>query len=271
MSPCLGKIVKKKLLGALGLDQVRFAGSGSAPIPAPLLTWYNDLGLQLLEGYGMSENFCYSHTTHPGKAKFGFIGQPFPGVTCKLSDAGEILVKSPGMMKGYYKAPEKTAEVVTDDGYLRTGDKGFIDEEGNLKIIGRVKDLFKTSKGKYVAPAPIENIVNNNENVELSIVCGSGRVATCIIVQLAEHIVPKIGDPEVKAKVEAGLLAMLKEVNAEVEEFEKAKLVVVASDPWTIEKGFLTPTMKIKRAQIEGHYETKMTGWYEAGQKVIWE
>ena len=174
-------------------------------------------------------------------------------------------------MKGYYKAPEKTAEVVTADGYLRTGDKGFIDEEGNLKIIGRVKDLFKTSKGKYVAPAPIENIVNNDNHVELSIVCGSGQVSTMIIVQLAEHLVPKVDDPETRASINTALEALLAKVNSEVEDFERAAFVVVAKDPWTIEKGFLTPTMKIKRASIEDHYEPKLEGWYAAKKKVIWE
>jgi len=174
-------------------------------------------------------------------------------------------------MKGYYKAPDKTAEVITKDGFLRTGDKGFIDEEGNLKIIGRVKDLFKTSKGKYVAPAPIENIVNNDERVELSLVGGSGQVATMIIVQLAEHLRPKVGDPEVKASITAGLEALLKKVNASVEEYERAKFIVVAKETWTIEKEFLTPTMKIKRASIEKHYAGKMEGWYACNDKIIWE
>jgi len=174
-------------------------------------------------------------------------------------------------MIGYYKDPEKTAEVLTPDGFLRTGDKGFIDSEGNLKIIGRVKDLFKTSKGKYVAPAPIENIVNNDNNVELSIVCGSGQVATMIIVQLAEHLIPKLGDADTKSSIESGLEKLLKKVNEEVEEYEKAAFVVVAKESWTIEKGFLTPTMKIKRATIEDHYESKLEGWYAAKKKVIWE
>ncbi len=144
--PILGGIVKKKILGNLGLDQVRFAGSGSAPIPAELLTWYRDLGLELLEGYGMSENFNYSHLTMPGRGRAGYIGHPYPDVECKLSDEGEILVKSPGTMIGYYKQPELTAEVMTEDGYLKTGDRGDIDSDGRLRITGRVKELFKTSK-----------------------------------------------------------------------------------------------------------------------------
>lgn len=269
--PLLNSFIKKKLLTLLGLDCCRLACSGSAPIPAELLEWYRELGLELLEGYGMSENFCYSHSTPPGGAKFGFIGQPFPGVECKLSEEKEILVKSPGMMKEYYKEPAKTAEVITADGFLKTGDKGFIDEKGNLQIIGRVKDLFKTSKGKYVAPAPIENIVNNDEHVELSLVGGSGQVATMIIVQLAEHIRPKADDPEFKSKINVALEDLLRKVNDSVEEYERASFIVVAKDVWTIEKEFLTPTMKIKRENIEKNYQDKVEGWYSSKEKVIWE
>jgi len=174
-------------------------------------------------------------------------------------------------MKGYYKAPDKTAEVMTADGFLRTGDKGYIDEEGNLKIIGRVKDLFKTSKGKYVAPAPIENIVNNDEHVELSLVGGSGQVSTMIIVQLAEHLQSKVSNPDVKASITTALEALLKKVNASVEDYERARFIVVAKDAWTIEKEFLTPTMKIKRASIEKHYVDKLDGWYSSKDKIIWE
>src|SRR5690606_24909900 len=155
--PILSHFVKKKVLRGLGLDACRFAGSGSAPIPEELLTWYHDLGLELLEGYGMSENFCYSHISAPGRARVGYVGEPYPEVEQRINELGEIEVKSPGNMLGYFKAPEKTAETITPDGFLKTGDIGEIDAEGRLKITGRVKDLFKTSKGKYVAPAPIEN------------------------------------------------------------------------------------------------------------------
>jgi len=234
-----------------------------------VLTWYKTLGLNLLEGYGMSENFCYSHQTIKGKELVGYIGNPLPGVECKLSDEGEILVKSPGTMVCYYKNAEETAKVMTEDGFLRTGDKGFINKDGNLKITGRIKELFKTSKGKYVAPSPIENIINNNSNIELSLVGGSGQVMAMAVVQLAEHI--KKDDAEVKAKVTTDLEALIVKVNGEVEEYEKIGFIVVAKDPWTIEAELLTPTMKIKRTAIENIYESKLDAWYESKTKVIWE
>jgi len=271
--PILNGIVAKKVVTKLGLDSVRLAGSGSAPIPGELLEWYNSIGLNLLEGYGMSENFCYSHTTIEGKARVGYIGNPFPGVTCKIEEgSGEILVKSPGTMVGYYKAPEKTAEVITEDGFLRTGDKGEIDSEGRLKITGRIKELFKTSKGKYVAPVPIENIINNNSHIELSLVGGSGQVNTMAVVQLAEGLLAEANkDEALKTKITDDLTKLLSEVNEKIEDFEKVGFIVIAKNEWTIEKEMLTPTMKIKRSAIEESYESKLEEWYSSKTKIIWE
>ncbi|MEX1363475.1 MAG: AMP-binding protein, partial [Nannocystaceae bacterium] len=246
--PIISGIIKKKVLANLGLDHVRFAGSGSAPIPAELLQWYRDLGLELLEGYGMTENFNYSHITMPGKGRAGYIGHAYPDVECKLSDEGEILIKSPGNMLGYYKAEELTKEAFTDDGFLRTGDRGEMDETGRLKITGRVKELFKTSKGKYVAPAPIENILNNDERIELSLVAGSGHPMTHAVVQLAEEVLPTLDRPGVKDSITSALEALLSEANKQVEEYERLGFVVIAKERWTIEGGQLTPTMKIKRS-----------------------
>ncbi|PRQ05256.1 Long-chain-fatty-acid--CoA ligase FadD15 [Enhygromyxa salina] len=263
--------VKKKVLTTLGLDNVRIAGSGSAPIPAELIQWYRDLGLELLEGYGMSENFNYSHLTRPGLGRAGYIGNTYDDVDCRLSDAGEILVKSPGTMVGYYKAEELTKAAFTDDGYLKTGDRGSIDEKGRLKITGRVKELFKTSKGKYVAPAPIENILNNDPSVELSLVSGSGMPMTHAVLQLSEELLPTLDQPGVKDRITAQLEQLLAHANSEIESFEVLGFLVVAKDRWTIEDGQLTPTMKIKRATIEEMYGPKQDAWYASKSKVIWE
>jgi len=121
-------------------------------------------------------------------------------------------------------------------------------------------ELFKTSKGKYVAPAPIENILNNDTNIELSLVAGSGQVMTMAVVQIAEGLLPKItkGDEELKKKITADMTKLLSKVNSEIEAHEKVGFIVIANDPWTIEDGHLTPTMKIKRTQIEEKYESKL-------------
>ena len=269
--PLINRVIKKKVLTGLGLQHVRLAASGSAPIPPDLIQWYRDLGLELLEGYGMSEDFAYSHASHPGHGRVGYVGNPMPGVDVTISDEGEILIKSPGNMMCYYKQPELTAECYTEDGYFRTGDRGERDEEGRLKITGRVKELFKTSKGKYVAPVPIENLINNNNHVEMCCVTGSGQPKPFALVLLAEELLPKLSDSAVRAEIEAELETLLKEVNQEVEEFERLQFLVVVKDPWLIENGFLTPTMKMKRTKLEDTYGPKTDEWYGAGKRIVWE
>ena len=268
--PILSGIVKKKILKNLGLSEVRFAGSGSAPIPAELIGWYRNLGLELLEGYGMSENFNFSHLTKPGQGRAGYIGHPQAGVECKLSEQGEILVKSPGTMLGYYKEAELTKECFTEDGFLKTGDRGEIDAEGRLKITGRIKELFKTSKGKYVAPMPIENLINANSNVELSLVAGNAMPATHAVLQVAEQLLPKLADPAVRAELEASLEKLLAEVNAQLPDYERLDFLVVTTDRWSPESGDLTPTLKIKRSVLEAKYQPHWEAWHAAKKKVIW-
>lgn len=269
--PILNGIVRKKILTALGLQHVRIAGSGSAPIAGELLHWYRDLGLELLEGYGMSENFSYSHLSRPGSCRVGYVGNACPGVECRLSDEGEILVKSPADMMGYFKLPEQTAESYTEDGFLKTGDRGELDSAGRLKITGRTKELFKTSKGKYIAPAPIENIINTCSRLELSCVSGSGYPKAYASVMLSEELYGKLDRPGLKDEIEAELEALLIKVNSEVESFEKLAFLAVANKPWSIEDGLLTPTQKIKRGSIEEVFDPLLDEWYAAKKTVIWQ
>ena len=269
--PVLRGIIRKKVLTGLGLDAVKYAASGSAPIPAELIDWYRALGLELLEGYGMTENFSYSHATRPGEVRPGYVGNPMDGVECKLSDAGEILVKSPGNMLGYYKAPELTAEVLGDDGWLSTGDRGEIDEKGRLRITGRVKELFKTSKGKYVAPAPIENKLQLHKDIEISCVTGDGFPQPYAMVVLGEATRPKIKDEAEKKRVDETLQEHIKQVNSELDQHEQLGFVVVVGEDWTIENGLLTPTMKLKRGAIEDKYKPKAESWSKHKELVIWD
>jgi long-subunit acyl-CoA synthetase (AMP-forming) len=269
--PIISGLVRKKILKGLGLEHVRFAGSGSAPIPGELIDWYRKLGLELLEGYGMTENFSYSHLSMPGKTRVGYVGNTYPDVECKLSPEGEVLVKSPGTMMGYFKDPEMTAESFTEDGFLKTGDRGEIDEQGRLRITGRVKELFKTSKGKYVAPVPIENLINADGNIELSCVSGSGRPTAYGLVLLSEELRAKRDDPAVRERVTKELAGLLDGINSEIEEFEKLGFLVVVKDVWDIENEFLTPTMKIRRSAIEDAYAGELDAWYDSGKNVIWQ
>ena len=268
--PIVRGFIGKKVLTNLGLEHVRLAGSGSAPIPAELIAWYRRLGLNLMEGYAMTEDFAYSHMSKPGLSKPGYVGVPHEGVLVKISDDGEILIKSPGTMTGYFKQPDLTKEAFTDDGYFKTGDRGERTPEGLLKITGRVKELFKTAKGKYVAPAPIENKLNECPFVELSCVSGVGQPAAFAYVVLSEETRKSLDDAK-KAEVEKSLAELLDKTNAGLSSYEQMQFVVIAKEPWTIENGFLTPTMKLKRAKLEAHAAAKLDGWFDAKKKVIWE
>jgi len=268
--PILGRLVARKVLRGLGLDQVVLAGSGSAPIPAELIAWYRRLGLNLLEGYGMTEDNSYSHVSSARFSEPGYVGAPLPGVQVRLGPEGEILIKSPGQFSGYYKQPELTAASFTEDGFFRTGDLGEQRADGLLKITGRAKELFKTAKGKYVAPAPIENRLNAHPMVELSMVSGVGQPSAYALVVLAEDLRPRIGDPVVRAQVEEALSRLLSDVNRELASYEQLRMLVVAGEPWSIENGCLTPTMKIKRGRIEAQARERLAAWYAAPAQVVW-
>ncbi len=268
--PLLGRLVARKVLKGLGLDQVVVAGSGSAPIPAELISWYRRLGLKLYEGYAMSEDNSYSHTSNEQFNAPGYVGVPMPGVQVRLSSDGEILIKSPGQFSGYYKQPELTAQSFTEDGFFRTGDLGEQSPDGMLKLTGRAKELFKTARGKYVAPAPIENELNAHPMVELSIVSGVGQPRAYGIVVLAEQLRPKTGDPAVRAQVQKELEQLLSELNHRLADSERLQMIVVAREPWSIENGCLTPTMKIRRARIEAEVERDVQRWYASQGAVVW-
>ena len=268
--PLLGRIVARKVLAGLGLDAVVQAGSGSAPLPPELILWYRRLGLRLYEGYGMTEDNSYSHTSDEQASVAGWVGKALDGVQVRLDSDGEILIKSPGQFSGYYKQPELTAESFTEDGFFRTGDLGERNAEGLLKLTGRKKELFKTAKGEYVAPAPIENRLNAHPMVELAMVSGLGQPAPYAVVILDENLRPRLGDPELRARVDGELAQLLHDVNDGLAKHEQLQFLAVAPEPWTIDNGCLTPTMKIKRSRIEAMVARSVDHWYTRTGPVLW-
>ncbi len=269
--PVVNKLIKKKVLKGLGLDKVKLAGSGSAPLSNDVLDWYRNLGLELLEGYGMSENFAYSHMNKPGRTRTGYVGEALPGVEVKISEQGEVLVKSPATMMGYYKDEEKTAEAFTEDGFLKTGDKGEIDEMGRLKLTGRIKEIFKTSKGKYIVPAPIENRLMSHDAIEMVCVSGANQTQPHALVVLGEEIRPKAADESFRKELEESFKQLIQDVNKTVDPHEQLAFITVVSDEWSIENSFLTPTLKLKRNVVEDAYQAKVDSWYAKKQPVIWQ
>ena len=270
--PLLRGIVKKKILGALGLDQCAFAAGGAAPMPPELLGWYARLGLPIIEVYGMTENCGVSHATLPGVQRPGTVGLPYEGVQSRLDPAnGEIQMKSPGLMLGYYKEEALTRQTFTPDGWLHTGDKGRLESDGYLRLTGRVKDLFKTSKGKYVAPAPIEDRLVMHASVEACVVTGANLGQPVGIVMLNAEAVQQAGDAARRAAMETALAEHLAAVNAPLDPHEQLDCLVVVSTPWTVDNGFITPTFKVRRNRIEEVYAPRYEGWVAARRKVVWE
>ncbi|MBI1287648.1 MAG: AMP-binding protein [Flavobacteriales bacterium] len=263
--PILNGIVKKKIQSGLGLQEAPNVFTGAAPTPASLIEWFAKLGINIQEAYAMTENCCYSHVTRNDAIKVGYVGQPLPDCEVKLSDVKEILIKHEALMDGYYKEPEMTAETLVD-GWLRTGDEGYIDEQGFLKITGRVKDLFKTTKGKYVAPSPIEMDISENSDIEQVCVVGDGIPQPIALIVTSESAAGKS-----KNEIEDSILKTLDHVNPDLDHHEQVKKAIIVKEPWTVENELLTPTMKIKRNPIEKIYKARYEEWYNSPDKIIWE
>ncbi|MDR3416163.1 MAG: AMP-binding protein [Nevskia sp.] len=263
--------VARQVLTQLGLDAVRVAVTGAAPLPPDIVQWYRDLGLELLEIYGMTENFALSHCSRVGRNRVGYVGHAWPGVDTRLDDNGEILVKTPAAMLGYYKEPELTRQAFTADGYLRTGDVGELDEDGRLRITGRAKEQFKTSKGKYVAPAPIENKLGAHPKVEACCVAGASFPQPFALLMLAPGEWERCRDEQARAALMQSLQAHLEAVNELLDPHEQMDFVAVIPEQWTIDNGFITPTFKVKRAAIESHYGSLFAAWARSRETVVWQ
>ena len=269
--PLIGGLVRRKVQKALGLDQCRVAAGGAAPMPLALLEWYSRLGLHINEGYGMTENLAVSHLTIPGKNQQGSVGPVYDGVEHRIDpQTGEVQMRSPALMLGYYKEPELSSATFTADGWLKTGDKGRIDAQGCLHITGRVKDLFKTAKGKYVAPAPIEDKLGAHEAVEACVVTGANLGQPLGIVMLGAEAAGQAADAGYRSKLEASLQQHLKQINVGLDPHEQLQCIVVVTTPWTVDNDLITPTFKVKRNRIEDVYAANYERWENSGKKVIW-
>ncbi|HET6769423.1 MAG TPA: AMP-binding protein [Chitinophagaceae bacterium] len=264
--PIVSSIIKNRIKRQLGLGEASTILTGAAPTPPVLIKWFDSIGIKIQEAYAMTENCCYSHVTLKNNIKIGFVGQPLPHCIVKLGENNEIQIKHNALMTGYYKEDRMTLEAFTTDGFLRTGDEGFIDPHGFLKITGRVKDLFKTSKGKYVAPSPIEMKFSGNGDVEQICVVGSGLAQPVALVTLSADA-RKRGAEEIDAR----LNETLQYINSTAEAHERLEKVVVLQEEWTIENNLITPSFKIKRNEIEKKYASFYSEWYDSKGVIIWQ
>ena len=268
--PVLNLVIRRKVLRGLGLDTVRQAACGAAPLPTEILMWYRGLGLELVEGYGMSETMI-THLPRPGKLRPGYVGMGIEGVEQKLGENDELLVRSPMNMMGYYRDPDATRAAFTVDGYFRTGDVVRLEPDGQVKIIGRVKEQFKTSKGKYVAPAPIESRLMEHPGIDACCLMGAGQASPVAIVMLSDDTRARCCDPRERAAFEQSLATRMQEINAGLDPHERLSLIVIVDGPWNVSNGLMTPTMKIRRAALEDRYGELIGRWRGQGVPVIWE
>ncbi len=264
--PIISSLVKKKIKTGLGLIEATNILTGAAPTPASLIEWFKTIGINIQEAYAMTENCCYSHVSLSNKIKIGFVGQPLPKCEVKLAENHEILTRHEALMEGYYKEPQMTKESFTEDGYLKTGDEGFIDAEGFLKITGRVKDIFKTAKGKYVAPSPIEMKISSSSDAEQVCVVGSHLAQPIALVILSES-----GKKKTKEEIENSLEELLNNINPTLDAHEQLEKMVILKGEWTVENEMLTPSLKIKRNLVEKKYSSNYEKWDREKGFVVWE
>jgi long-chain acyl-CoA synthetase len=263
--PIVSGIIKKKLRTALGMRDIKIAATGAAITPAFIKDFYKKLDIHLVEAYGMTE-VCGSMTNSPDpKSPQDSVGKAIPYGEVKIDpDTDEILMKTPYMMTGYYKNPEKTNEVLID-GWMHSGDRGTIDADGYVKVIGRVKDAFKTSKGSYVTPNPMEEVIMKNDFVEQVCVAGLGIPQPIALLNLSE-IGQKTSKDQVIKSIQASVIA----ANQDRAKYEHISTAIIDTNSWSVDNDILTPTLKVKRGKIDDMYGQQYLSWHEAPDQVIW-
>lgn len=263
--PIVSGMIKKKIKHGMGLSEVRSAVSGAAPMSGALIEWFSKLDIHIQEVYGATE-LCGGVTFNPPHdIAPGTVGRAVPGAEVKIDpETDEVLIKAPWVMKGYYNAPEKTAEVLRD-GYYHTGDTGKLDGEGRLIITGRIKDTFKTAKGKFILPVPIEHKLSQHHIIEQVMVTGIGHVQPFALVCLSENTLSHSKDD-----LSAELGTILNDLNNALESYAKLSHLVVFRESWAEDSGFFTPTLKIKRHIVDGHYKGNYTSWTESKIRIVW-
>jgi len=265
--PLISGLLKKLIKKGLGFTRTRIAVSGSAPMPVELIEWFRKVGIFITNGYGMTEN-CAICSSVDGKdfGKLNTVGKPQKGVDLKIDEeTGEILMKGPFVMIGYYKNEELTEQTLRG-GWLHTGDKGFLDEDNYLHITGRVADSFKTSKGEYIEPLTLEQYFVNINEIEEVCVVGLGIAQPICLIQLSE-----IGKKCSNEEITNLLLDRLNEVNSEVVNYKKISTLIVVKEQWSQENGIVGPTQKLKRGKIQDKYSNYYLKWHESDEKIIFE
>jgi long-chain acyl-CoA synthetase len=257
--------VKAQLKASLGLSNAELILTGAAITPAHLKNFYKKIGIHLTEVYGSTETCGLTILATDKNTPIDSVGKPVPAAEMKLDpETDEIILRSPFFFTGYYKDEEKTKNVLTEDGWYYTGDRGTIDENGYLRIIGRVKDAFKTAKGKFITPNKLEEKLGANQYIEQICIAGITCVQPIALINLSEA-----GMAMDKAKVEAALKDDLEALNSKLASYTKISTIII-QPTWTIDSGLMTPTLKIRRGKIDDAFKDQYPEWHEASDQIIW-
>ena len=264
--PVLSWVIKRKLKKTLGMSKAKVIISGAAALPVELIDWFQTIGIYITNGYGMTENCCVCTNLNPyqnhGRGSVGKISSP--DVSLKITGEGEICMKGPFLMDSYYKNKEMTDSTL-QNGWLHTGDKGFIDDDGYLYVTGRVKDIFKTTKGKYIEPAAIESKFGNIDEFSQICLVGLNCVQPLLLVVPTE--LAKSNRDQITIKI----TKILNEVNNDLDNYKKISKIIFVKEDWTPDNEMTTPTLKIKRAKIDEKFSLKYNNWGKSDESVIWE
>lgn len=263
--PLLGKRVAIGMLEQQGLDQLRFGVSSGDVAPAELLEWYHRIGLRLFEIYGLTENCGYSHVGRPGRLRPSWCGLPNPGVECHLGEHQEVLVRSQANMLGYYRDPERTARMLDGQGFMRTGDRGEIDQDGFLRLSGRITDLFHTAEERQIVPQPLEHRLLAHGFVQYACVLGDGLPLPLALLTLTEQ-----AQATARHEVERELESLLHVLNKPLPRAERLSCLVVVNDEWSADSGYVTGAMQLRRGMISARYQERLGDWSVCGSTIVW-
>lgn len=274
------KLVFSKLREKLG-GRMRLMVSGSAKLASQVQEWLYSAGLVLVEGYGMTETSAIATINHPSHLKFGSVGHPLPGIEAKIADDGEVLLRGPIVMRGYHNLPEENERALTD-GWLHTGDIGFIDEDGDITITDRKKDLMKTSNGKYVAPQAVENaIMANTPYAAQAVVLGEHQkhVAALIVMDAdaleswgRHHGLKNASYAQLsqRPEIEASVRRFIQRANQHLEHWERVRKFVILDRELALEKDELTPSLKVRRSIVLKHFAPEVEMIYADDSPLPW-
>ncbi len=274
------KIIFSKVQKRFG-GQLKMAVSGASALSPEVAEFVNDLGIDVYEGYGLSENTAALAVNYKGTRKFGTVGKPLPGVRIEIDPSvegsvegdGEIIAYGDNIMVGYHNLPDRTTEVLQPDGGLRTGDLGHFDEDGFLRITGRVKEQFKLENGRYVAPAPLEESLKLSPFINQAMICGLGRPYTVVLLVVEMGYVRSYAERHQQSGTDEELLASellanrlkrdIERYGADFKNYEVPKRFKLLTEEWTIENGMITPTLKLKRNVVEERFQAEIEALYQ--------